>query len=72
MVVTDADNYEVYYEEPTLTETQTESLNSDAPEVSSENTKESSGTGWIAGIVIAVIAVLGIGGVVVYYRKKKK
>ena len=55
-----------------MTETQTESLNSDAPEVSSENTKESSGTGWIAGIVIAVIAVLGIGGVVVYYRKKKK
>lgn len=72
VVVTDADNYEVYYEEPTLTETQTESLNSDAPEVSSENTKESNGTGWIAGIVIAVIAVLGIGGVVVYYRKKKK
>ena len=76
VVVTDADTYDVYYEEPSVDEpessetvTTPESTPATEP-VASPEVKENN-TGLIIGIVIAVVVVLGGGAGIVMYRKKK-
>lgn len=66
LVVTDAENYELYYEKPEIG-----AAESGTEEVAAEETVEKSNTGLIVGGVIAVIAIVGIGAAVVVAKKKK-
>ncbi|MDD6504817.1 MAG: starch-binding protein [Lachnospiraceae bacterium] len=66
LVVTDAENYELYYEKPEIGETE-----SGTEEVAAEETVEKSNTGLIVGGIVAVIAIVGIGASVVVAKKKK-
>lgn len=74
VVVTDAENYEVYYEEPEIVEESTEPEVTAEPAAAQETVTEpekKGNTALVVGAGVAVLAVCGIGGGVVYSRKKK-
>ena len=70
ILVTDAENAQVFYEEPAE-----EAVEDEAPQAEEtpvEEPAEKSNTGLIVGIVVAVVAVAGIGAGVAVSKKKKK
>lgn len=77
IVVTDAENYMVYYEEPELaeesTEPETEPETAGTAEVQETVTEpeKKGNTVLLVGAGVAVLAACGIGGGVVYSRKKR-
>lgn len=74
VVVTDAENYEVYYEEPEIVEESTEPEVTAEPAAVQETVTEPEKKGnsaLVVGAGVAVLAACGIGGGVVYSRKKK-
>ena len=74
VVVTDAENYEVYYEEPEIVEESTEPEVTAEPAAAQETVTEPEKKGnsaLVVGAGVAVLAACGIGGGVVYSRKKK-